>query len=257
MSDQDLFSSNNGSPETNNNSGDNTTLSSNGSFADLLSSIKNEEGKPKYDSVEKALEALKHSQEFIRTLQAEKEVERVELERLKAMENERESVEDVVNRLLTAKNNNEPAPQETPQAGSGVDVNAVQKLVQDALQAQRLQEQSEHNARVVTDTLVQKFGEKAGDAIAAKAAELGTTPEALGALAKQNPRMVLAYFNTTVANKVTPSTTSVNLPLTDNKELQRPTLEKSILQGATSRDQMEAFRRSREYTNKRLGVTGN
>jgi hypothetical protein len=258
MSDQDLFNSNNGNPNPDNiQTGDtNTPPASNDPLADLLASITNPEGKPKYDSVDKALKALKDSQDYIARLEAEKKAEREELERLKALEDQRESVEDVVNRLLAAKN--EPAkPQETPQVPGSVDVNAVQKLVQDALEADRLRNLAEQNAKAVTTALMQKFGDKAGEAIAAKAAELGTTPEALGALAKQNPKMVLAYFNTTVAPKATSTTSSVNLPLTDNKELQRPTLEKSILQGATSRDQTDAFRRSREFTNKRLGVTGN
>ena len=55
-------------------------------FDDLLNNIKNDSGERKYNSVESALEALKHSQEYIPTLKDEKNNMSQELEKYKSQQ---------------------------------------------------------------------------------------------------------------------------------------------------------------------------
>ena len=77
MSDQtSIFGNQNApAPQDQNNGGNSNppTPSSNDQLANLLTGIKNERGEPKYKDVQTALEALRHSQEYIPTLKQEKE----------------------------------------------------------------------------------------------------------------------------------------------------------------------------------------
>ncbi len=90
-------------------------------FADQLASIRNEDGKPKYDSVQKALEALNHSQEYIPQLKTELQQRE---ERITALERELEkrgSVEDVVSRLTGKQEQDPPREEGTPPQSAGLD----------------------------------------------------------------------------------------------------------------------------------------
>jgi len=233
-----------------------TPSNSSTTYEDLLRNIKNESGTPKYDSVEKALAALQFSQEHIRRLEEENRAKESDLARLRELEGTRESVEDVVDRLLKAKNNQEPVTKETPSNGT-VDKDSVAKLVRDTIQASKAEEMARNNIAEVQNTLAAKFGEKAKEVVALKAKELGVTPEYIGELASQNPKMVLTLFNTSPSRTPITTPTSVHIPLNPDRGLEKPTLTKSVMQGATMKEQLEAFRQVKEYTNKRLGVTDN
>src|SRR5690606_3151116 len=103
----------------------------NSQYADLLNTIKNEQGQPKYDSLPKALEALVHSQQYIPQLKTELQTREQELATLRAELEKRSTVEDVVSRLTAQQD--KPQDQGTPPATSGLDEQAVLQLVQKAL----------------------------------------------------------------------------------------------------------------------------
>lgn len=212
-------------------------------YADLLKSIKNENGEQKYDSIEKALEALGHSQSFIPQLKSQLTEKETELQRISAELSQRETVEQVVQRLIANKHDGEG----DPPAAKGLDEQAVMKLVQQTLQQTEQTRSVERNRNTVQEALKAKFGDKAGEAVAQKAAELGTSPKELGDLASKNPNLVLALFNTQGTKEPSITTGNIHLPPSLNKppELTRP--EKSILSGATTKDQkafMEKVRAS-------------
>jgi len=222
-------------------------------FGDLLSAIKNERGEQKYDSVPKALEGLQHSQSFIAQLKQESETLRQELEKVKAEMTKRESVEDVVARLTASQGN--PA---TPE--SVLDEQKAAALFERMLQETRTKESLESNVKSVQQELVSKFGssEAAQKAVVQKAQALGTTPEEIGKLSAQNPKMVLELFNSVQrAHTGAPPTPSVNTdsflgtPPKDDG-LQKP--EKSLLAGATYKEQLEYLKKIREDVYKRHGI---
>src|SRR3546814_7925150 len=64
----------------------------------------------------------------------------------------------------------------------------------------------------VQEALKAKFGDKAQEAVAAKAAELGVSPSELGDLASKSPAMVLALFQTTGQSGPKPTSGSANIP---------------------------------------------
>jgi hypothetical protein len=219
---------------------------------DLLASIKNENGEPKYKTVEDALKALANSQAFIPQLLSEKKTVEEELKQLREQAAKQSSIEEVLKKLTA---NNEEKPKEETPPVSGLSAEAVAELVRKELQAVNSKTQQEKNVAEVNNSLKQKFGDKAKEVLAAKAAELGSSVEELGELSKKSPAMVLALFNTQkhTVNPTTPS--SFNLPRSSAEpELEKPS--KSLLLGATSKDQKEYLSKIKERVYKRHNIEG-
>lgn len=213
-------------------------------FADLLKNIKNENGEQKYDNVPKALEGLAHAQNFIPQLKTELQKKDEEIATLREQLSKAQGIEEVVSRL-TAQREAQSTVQ--PTATGGLDETAVLSLLQNVLQQNKAQESAESNIAQVQSALIAKFGDKATEALDAKAAELGTTRQELGNLARQNPKMVLAYFNVQAPAGTKPTTSSVTIPASYKppvQELARP--EKSLLSGSTSKEQAEFMRKIKE-----------
>ena len=212
-------------------------------FVDQLAVIKNEDGLPKYDSVPKALDALAQSQLYIQKLEGEAATNSTEMVGLREQVAKNAVVEDVVARL-TAQNNDTPV-QETPQP-KVVDEAAVLDMVRNALNQDRTAEKSKENVSLVQTTIVGKYGEKASEAMAAKAVELGTSLESLKKLSAESPALVIALFDGAKAPVDNPTSSSVTLNLTPKGPvpLEKPT--KSLLAGATSKEQTDFMDRVRE-----------
>lgn len=230
----------------------NTAPQSGVNYADLLNNIKNESGAPKYDSVPKALEALAHSQQFIPQLKAELQNKETELAQLREQLSKTQAVEEVVSRLTQQQ---QAQVREAPAQASGLDEAAIANLVINTLQKAKQEESAQGNVLKVQEALTSKFGEKVTEVLDAKARELGTTRQELGVLASKNPNLVLALFGTPTAPAVKPTTSSVNIPASYSPERQpisRP--EKSLLSGATSKEQAEFMRKIKEDVYARHGI---
>ena len=225
-------------------------------FADQLSLIKNENGEPKYKDVPAALEALAHSQEFIRTLRMEKANTDLELERYKKEAETRASVESLLDKFVN-KQGQEPQQKVDQPNASELDESKVKALIENTLRQQSVAQVLEGNLQKVVSALSDKFGETARTVIAERAKELGTTPDALRDLAKQNPSLVLALFGdiNPVSKQNTPPS-SVHLPpKTGLPELEKPA--RSVMRGGMTDKELAAeFRRVAEHTRKKLGVVG-
>lgn len=248
MSDQDIFNkqSEGKPPESN------PTLDV---FADQLKIIKNENGEQKYKDVPSALEALAHAQEYIKTLKAEAAQRNQELEAQRKEAETRESVKDLLQQF-TNRGQEATAKENPPTKVSELDESKVVALIQNTLQQQDAVRTYGENLQKVTQALSDKFGENARQAIASRAVELGTTPEALRELSKQNPNMVLALFGDVKIESNKPMTpSSVNIPAkTGLPELEPP--KRSVMRGGMTNQELAAeFRRHAEYTRKRLGIS--
>lgn len=215
---------------------------------DLLMSIKNDQGEPKYKTIEDALKALANSQAFIPKLLDEKRTVEEELQSLREKAGKIDSIEEVVRKLTEAQ----PKPVETPPAG-GLSAEAVAELVKKTLEQSSLETQAKKNFSEVQTVLKSKFGEKVKEAVAAKAAELGTSPEKLGELAAQSPSMVLALFNTQKPTSTPTPTGGYSFPSTV-KSYEVPDPGKSMLLGATSRDQKAHMLEHKRAVYEKLGV---
>jgi hypothetical protein len=162
--------------------------SPNQSFADLLSSIKNERGEPKYKDVQTALEALRHSQEFIPQLKSDKEKTEqqlaalsVEVERLKTIE---QSITQL--NLQNTQQQATPAPQFSK--------DDVAQLVNQTLTKREVEILQRNNLNSVVESVQKAHGDKAQEVFYGKAKELGMSVEQINSLAAQSPSAVLKLF---------------------------------------------------------------
>lgn len=222
-------------------------------FVDKLSAIKNENGEPKYKDVSTALDALSASQQFIEQLKREKrEVEEKLLEREEKLQ-KMGNIDDFVNRITNTAKPQEPA--KTTEDSKGISEDMVRQLLEQQLSQREGAAKKQANLDQVVHELNQRYGDQAAARIKDKAKELGTTPEELKELSRNNPKMVLSLF---VDSKVSsaPSQSSTFSPRGSDK-IEPPKIEngRGIARGGyTSKEMAELFRKSKEYTNKRLGI---
>jgi uncharacterized protein (DUF1810 family) len=187
------------------------TVPQNDPYADLLGSIKNERGEPKYKDVQTALDALKHSQEFIPNLKTENESMKAELERLRQEAARIKELEDTLARLSSGQ---QPPQQQTP-ATQGLDAEAVAKLVSQTIERQEKEKTAKQNTQTVTTKMVEVFGPEAEKVFYQKAQEFGLSVEQVNALAAQSPQAVFNLYGIGAATQPqgrfpAPSTGTVN-----------------------------------------------
>ena len=210
----------------------------NNQFDDLLNGIKNDSGERKYNSVESALEALKHSQEFIPKIQGDNETLTQQVESLKSQNSKVDDLTEIVNRLSANKTETVNQPE------SNLNEQDVAKLVQQALAQNSAQASKESNIKSVTDTLSQNFGTDAEKQFYDKASELGMTNEAFNELAGTSPKAVLAFFGSTPKDlSLLKGSQGVDHNFTqpvNTGRVESPV--KSIMAGATSKQLTDHFK---------------
>jgi hypothetical protein len=220
-------------------------------FTDQLSMIKNENGEQKYDSVNKALDALAHSQAYIPQLKSEVETKDAEIAKLREELSKREAVGEVVEKLTAQQAQPEPTPQV-----SGLNEQDVLNLVQNFSQQQAQQQTAASNEKLVSDALFGQYGDKTQEVVATKAAELGMTVEALQGLSQTSPQAALQLFSASVGSSQTKATTgSFNIAAQAPKETYNVAPpEKSLLRGASTNEQVEYLRKIKDSVYKRNNV---
>jgi len=230
---------------------------SNDLFADKLKTIVNDQGQPKYDNVEKALDALAASQAHIKKLEDEAKAREPEVNKLREEATKAQALEEIVQRLTG--NSQKQKNVETPT--DAVDVEKViAKQVQNALSERDATTVANANGQAVRNALVNKFGdvEKARAAVEQKAQELGMTNAQLATLSAQSPKMVLALFGATEvasnSNPIVPSSTPLN-PARSNQSVQSPTVSIISGPGATDKNRKELMARIKEEVFKKYDVT--
>ncbi len=186
----------------------------------------------KYATVEKALEALGHSQTHIATLQEEARVLREKAEA--AVSND--EVYATVQELLKAERATHPA--------ATLDEAAIASLLDRKLTERETVQIQAHNADTVREALVKKFGtkEKAQEVFDAKAKEYGVGVGFLTDLAKKSPKAALDLFG--IKNESAPMAPAVRGSVNTEQLSQTASTPqpKRIMGGASSADIMAAWR---------------
>lgn len=207
-------------------------------FADQLKQIVNERGEPKYDSLPKAIDALKHSQEYIPQLRTELSQKDAELQQLREELAKRQTAEEIISKFTPPQ----PEPVQHQSAPQGLDESTLEALVQRQLAKQAEVSTQTANTTSVQNALIQKFGDKAKEVVAQKAQELGLSLQALGELSAKSPAAVLALFQASPSAPTgAPMRSSVHLP--DVKQEVDLTPHKSMLRGSSEKDQVEYMRK--------------
>ena len=224
-------------------------------FADLLGTVLNEKGEPKYASVPEALKGLSHSQEHIKTLETELSQYKLEIEK-------RASVENALKEFT--QKSEEPEAQQP----KGLDEEAIAALLDQRLSQIEQQKAVKSNTEKVVQAIQQKYGDKAEETFYGKAKELGMTGEDFNSLAAKSPDLVLALFNTQAQQKTYNPSSSVNTAAFTDKTDEVPTImdageerislqrgEKSVLIGASNRDLMDEMARHKAAVYKKYNLT--
>ena len=217
-------------------------------FTDQLAAIKNSEGAPKYDSVEKAIEALQHSQQYIPELQSKMTSQETLISALTAKLEASQSVQEIINQQT-------PPNEVPPTSAPSLSEQDIEDKLTQLLEQRSAVTQASTNASTVNTTLTQKYGANAQAEIASKAKQLGMKPSELGELAKKNPTMVLALFGEKLGVS-NPSTGTIVPPMISPtiEPVKRP--DKSVLSGATAKEQGEMMSRIKEEIYRKHGITG-
>lgn len=242
MSDQDPFKNDN--PPQNENP-----------FADQLKVIVNADGEPKYKTVEQALEALSHSQQHIQRLEQERKTDEDKMKELREEINKLGTVEDFVSRLK--ESNPQPKEPQSPQTPepSGLKEEDIQNLINNAISKQKTEEQRKTNYNQVVEKIKEAYKDKAKEVFDKKAEDLGTSTEKLLDLAKENPKLVLSLFGEVKNTNSSITTSNVHIPPKVNdgpKPLEQP--KKSLLAGASMKEQAEYMRQIRDNVYEKFGV---
>lgn len=201
-------------------------------FADQLASIKNDQGSPKYSSVEDALKALQNSQEHIKKLE-------VENQNMREKESESKAIDDILLALNSKKEGSDDSQ-------NRVDPEAIKKLVELTFSEKEKKMTAANNKKSVIESLAKKFGDKAEEKYLSRAQELGMSVEDMDSLAKQSPKAALAFFSgmeTAVTKNITSSVNTTNFMKSP------PQKPKSVMFGASSEEMLSTWRQAAASVN--------
>lgn len=228
---------------------------------DLLSGITNEDGKQKYDDVEKALVGLKNSQDFISTLKTEKSTIEQQLAEAQAELAKRSSVEDVVSKLIT-KDGSQTPPTDTP-SNTGLDEKSIEALIAKTLNSSLASKSAEDTKRAnqskVVDALTEQFGDQAKAKFAEIAKDSGLSTDELVEISAKSPELVLklvpskpADVNLTTGSQ---NSNSFSFSQTDQSGKIQPSAT-SVLAGASTQDLKAEMLRHKEAIYKKYNING-
>jgi len=212
------------------------------SYADLLNSIRNSDGVPKYKDVPTALAALAASQSFIDTLKAENAEKERKLAEAAGNLSKQEELERTVRELIQKQNEQRPTgePQLAPEK--------IAEMVNETLKQNETQKSSKENQRAVASALKAQFQDKAEEVYNLAAEENGFSVAEFNALAAKSPKAVLKMLGVQVASQsqsFAPTHGSLNTTaFKPNQETFVKRNTNPVKIGATSEDTMQEFRNS-------------
>lgn len=209
-------------------------------IATLLGEIRNERGEPKYKSLNDAIIALKHSQEYIPQISAKLQEKESEIERLRKEADKMAELERSVQALTQRQT-------EAPTSAQGMSEEQIADLVTKTLSRNEQIRIAKENQQAVVSQMKASFGTEAENVFNKKAQELGMTVEELNALAARTPKAVLNLIG--VSKPVTtgaPSATNLNtsgFTPRPNSHIGRNTTALPV--GATSQELAQESQRSK------------
>ncbi len=206
------------------------------SLLPILDSIKGDDGQPKYRDVPTALNALQHSQEYIKQLKQQLEEATQKAAQAVTME-----------QVLATLNKEKEAPQALPTA-PGMTPDDVIRIMQEA----EYKKVQKANTEAVARKFKELHGEKAEEAFYNKAAEMGLTKQAINNLAATSPNAVFSMFGIKDTKAPAPSAPSgVN-----TSGMQAPTApaRSSVMGFKTDREMLEYWKSLKSEVESSFGI---
>lgn len=182
-------------------------------FADQLSKIVTDDGRQKYADVSTALSSLAHAQAHIAELtRKNKELEETV--------SKARGIDEVLDRINSARESNSEQP-----SGKSLSEAEVSAMLEQMLNQKEKTSKAIANEVAFSEELRKKYGDKAQEKLAAKAAELGVGVEFLQSLVQKSPKAALVYFKEdgdVIDNSTTPGINTTTFgqkpPTTDPKK---------------------------------------
>lgn len=208
-------------------------------FSQMLQGITNQEGKPKYSTVEQALGSIPHAQNHISQLERDNQEYKQKLEEF---EQKMQEYEQELQRQKSVESLLEERDRKPELSQDDLDAYLEQKL--SAREQARI---AKENTASVANSLVEIYGDKgtAEKEFLALQDELGVD---LASLAAQSPKAVLRYFKKTEA-KVPDKFYTQSKPNVDDKgEQPKARMPK------TTKESVASWRASGDAVRERLGI---
>lgn len=207
-------------------------------FDQMLSGITNEEGKPKYSSVQQALGSIPHAQKHINQLEQDNQSLKGEIASLKdQVEEYKQQVERLgsVEDILEQRDSKGLSPEELDQ------------YLEQKLQQRDTVKTVQKNQADVVNSLVDMFGDKATaeKEFMALQAELGVD---LTQLAGQSPKAVLRYFKGTKSKVPDKFEGSVRRDFVPDGEAPKARMPR------TTKESVSQWKEAGDVARKKLGI---
>jgi len=176
-------------------------------FANQLAAITSDDGRQKYADVNTALSSIPHAQSHIKSLENQ-------LAQMQEELNKRQGMEQVLERIQATQDTNAEPP-----SANSIDAAQLSELVNSQLNQREQAQAAMANEVAFSDSMREKFGDKAIDVLGAKASELGISLDFMQSLAQKSPKAALKYFEDTPQPMAQPTTPSSQ---TDSLVVQTP-----------------------------------
>lgn len=163
----------------------------NSMFADQLSTIVNEEGKPKYNSVEEALKGAANAQEYIRSLKSE-------LDQFKTAAEKGAALSDVMDAIKSQQGSKVDQPVKT------LGEEDVSVMFQQLLSKAKEDEIKSTNEAKFSDAVSSAYGDKSKEFVNTKAKELGINVQLLQEMAQTSPVAALQLLGVNAKQDTNP-----------------------------------------------------
>jgi hypothetical protein len=196
-------------------------------FDDKLKAITTEDGKQKYDTVDKALDALGNAQAHIPKLEQENAQLRDHLQQIMGKMEKVTQLEEVVERLnTTSQQNSEPQ-------GSMLSEDDLSDHVNQILDKRSQADALQKNEMTVSQQMRDKYGDKAVEVIQRKASDMGVTVEYLQNTARTSPKMFMSLFGESPKKEPQVTTSNQNSLAVPQPTTTAP---RSLMAGASTKD---------------------
>lgn len=201
---------------------DEASTSDNDAFNDLLSSITDESGKPKYADVATALKSIPDAQNFIDTLKKENR----ELREANAKKEAAEAIRG----------------KEQPQAEAAFSTEDLVKVIDQVMDTRSTQEREKDNLSTVNNKFAEVYGDKAQQKMKSLAEENGVSVDFIKQMAKTSPMAVFRLSGIQNPAQGTPSksTSTVNTEaFTTPAPGEKP---KPVMSGASTKQMVDVWK---------------
>ena len=203
-------------------------------FADLLASIRTEDGRQKYTDVEAALKSLPHAQEHISRLEREMNEMKEALSRTKSAEE-----------ILAKIEEKAAQKQETP-VSAELDLSQLEALVDKTLTMKQQQALAQGNIQQVVGKMSEMYGEKAEQTFYEVGQQVGLSPAELNALAAKSPNAVFKLLGVD-SGKAPVGTTKTSSSINTEALANNNTVQASakVPFGASTKQLVDAWRNAK------------